>query len=181
MRRLLFVLCFASLAFIPSLAQDYDVSSEVNGTLARPGSDQKFVARSMDLMNVELAFSGIALTKSTNPDVQQFAKRVIAETKTEAGWIIPSANFYKLKAPGALTGKAATQAGQLKAASPPDFDQMYLDAYLRVHHADIENLMSLADHPRGSPLADRAEAQLQIAQRRGDAANALEKKLKTKK
>jgi putative membrane protein len=181
--RFIFVLCFSLVACLPSLAQDYNVSQTpmTNGSLPRPGSDHAFVENSLDALNGQLVLSKLAVSKSTNPDVKKFAQRVIDEDNTEAAWVLSGAKFFGVKPPQALTPRDAKFLADLKAASPADFDQMYLSSYLTIHHEDIENLMTMTNHPRGSGLADHAQAQLDITQRRGDAAKALDKKLKGKK
>jgi putative membrane protein len=150
------------LAVAPLAALAQDASSD----------DKTFVKTAMEADMAEIQLSQIALQKSTNPDVKQFAQTMIdGHTKLDAQ-VKPVAQQLNIAPPTELNDKHKATKAKLEAESGAEFDKTYADAMLHSHEdadANFQKEASIGKDPQVKQVASRGEPaiaeHLQMAQK----------------
>ena len=100
----------------------------------RPGNvDSKFVTKAAQSDQTEIQTSQLALQKSTNPNIRQYAENMIREHTTSSQKLMPIAMQKKITLPkdvGPLNRPLLNELSQLSGA---EFDQVYLVGQIRGH------------------------------------------------
>jgi len=108
----------------------------------------------------EVAAAKIAVAKSANPDVKKFAQQMIKDHSAS------TAKLKALLAGGTITATPPADMDErrkglinnLTAASPADFDKMYMDQQVAAHQEAMTLFKGYSDHGDNEALKGFAEA-----------------------
>jgi putative membrane protein len=130
------MLAFAAIALsVPALAKTNTPAKTQQSTAHQ---DTKFLEKANQGNVDEIELAQLALKKSTNDDVKNFAQRMIQDHNTLLTNMKPFANEAGLQTPSHPS--AATEAEKLKldVLSGAAFDKAYIKAMVADHHKDLE-------------------------------------------
>lgn len=103
--------------------------------------DKKFIADSTQDSLAEINYAKLALQKSQDKNVREFATRMIKDHEKLIADMKPFAHQLKVKLP---TGPALTDRAkytELKAMSGTTFDRAYVEAMVKDHHNDLQTFI----------------------------------------
>jgi putative membrane protein len=153
MKRVFSVIASGALAFslvgIPSLAQN------------TTSSDKKFVTAALEGSLAEVNYAKLALQKSKDKNVTEFATRMIHDHEMLIAEMKPIARKLGVKIP---TGPAISDHAkymELKMKSGTDFDRAYVEAMVKDHHQDLQDFIdeqSKTQNPDLKAAVEKGEA-----------------------
>ena len=109
---------------------------------AQSDQDKQFLMTASQSDYTEMTFSKLALQKSTNPQVKQYAQKMITDhTKLEAE-MKPFADKMGVTPVTTLDADHQQKYDQLSSMSGTDFDKGYMSAMDTDHHKSLDNFKS---------------------------------------
>lgn len=124
----------------------------------------------------EINSSQVALEKSQNPKVRQFAQMLIKHHQKTTAATMKAATAAKLApTPPALDPGATASIGELQSAAPGDFDRIYLAQQVPAHQAALDLHRSYAAGGDERPLRTSAKSAVPIVQQHLNAAMKMQK------
>lgn len=138
-------------------------------------SAQQFVTKATNANMFEIQSSQLALEKSKNQDIQQFAQMLI-DDHTKAGKELKSVLSdadTNIKAPQKLDQEHAGKLGQLKSAAGTDFDKSYLQMQMDGHEQAVELFQSYSQNGDNPALKSWAGKTLPTLQKHMQKAEAI--------
>jgi putative membrane protein len=115
-------------------AQGMNNPNTVNGQ-ASP-ADLEFVKNALQGSMAEVQTAQIALQKSNNDQVKQFAQRMVTDHSKMIDQMKPIAMKLGVKIPNGPDKKDKAEMAKLQALSGPDFDRAYVKDMLKDHKTD---------------------------------------------
>ena len=104
-------------------------------------ADKKFVTEAMEGSLAEVNYGKLALQKSKDPNVREFATKMIKDHEEMITSMKPVARELGVKVPtGPPIGDHAKYM-ELKMKSGTDFDRAYVEAMVKDHHDDLQKFM----------------------------------------
>ncbi len=125
-----------------------------SGAAKAQGADQdkQFIMTASQSDYTEMKFSKLAEDKSTNPKVQAYAKKMIADhTKLEAE-MKPFADQMGVTPVTTLDATHQQQFDQMSSLSGMDFDKAYMSAMDTDHHASLTAFQTEESSTTNAPL-----------------------------
>lgn len=98
--------------------------------------DKKFLMDAMQGDMAEIQLGQLALQKSTNPDIKQFAQKMVDDHTKLDQQVKPIAEQMGVTPPTALSPKASTLYAKLQSANGAEFDKQYAKAMVSDHRED---------------------------------------------
>ncbi len=114
------------------------VSSQAQDTTS---SDKSFVKTALEGSLAEVNYAKLALQKSKDPNVTEFATKMIHDHEKLIAEMKPLARKMGVSVP---TGPAISDHAkymELKMKSGTDFDRAYVEAMVKDHHQDLQDFM----------------------------------------
>lgn len=102
-----------------------------------PASDQGFVKKAARAGLAEIQFSQLALTKTSNQKVKDFAMKMVDDHTKEADELRSVAGKKDIAFPTDLTPDDSALMTRLTGLSGGEFDKAYLSAIVKAHEADL--------------------------------------------
>ncbi len=99
--------------------------------------DTKFLEKANQGNVDEIELAQLALQKSSNEDVKNFAQRMIADHNTLIDNMKPFANEAGLQTPSHPSAATEAEKAKLDALSGAAFDKAYIKAMVADHHKDL--------------------------------------------
>jgi putative membrane protein len=125
----LLILVIASTAVIAAAMQTSpDQSANV---------DREFITKSTQGSLAEVELGKIALQKSQNPEVRQFAQKMIDDHTKLIEDMKPAASHIGSRMPTRVNAKQRQEAERLQGLSGSDFDKAYITTMVADHHQDL--------------------------------------------
>lgn len=167
------VCLLAALAFsaTASLAQ------QATGQENLSAGDKKFLTMAMEGDMAEIQLGRLALQKSSNPDVKQFAQRMIDDHTKLDEQVKPIAQQLGVTPPAALSAKASALLTKLQAANGTDFDKQYAKAMVSDHREDDSEFKKEETSGKNQSVKDAATQGEPTIAEHLQLAEALEKKV----
>jgi len=104
--------------------------------------DKQFIMKSSEGSLAEVELGKLALQKSQNPDVKQFAQKMIDDHTMLMNNMKPYADQMGVKPPTKLNAKHQQLENRLKSLSGDKFDKEYIKAMVADHHHDLGEFMA---------------------------------------
>lgn len=104
--------------------------------------DKQFIMKSSEGSMAEVELGKLALQKSQNPDVQQFAQKMVDDHTMLMNNMKPFADQMGVKPPTKLNAKHQQLETRLKSLSGDKFDKEYIKAMVADHHHDLGEFMA---------------------------------------
>lgn len=162
-----------------------DVSKAI-GDLPNPPSGQPFpvtdgnhfLAQSLQDSMAEIELCAIALDKTANPDIQQFAQKMIddhSRMSHEVELLAARRNFFDLPR-RENAGQSATER-ELSALSGQEFDKRFMEHNVKEHEKDIKVFRHYAEHIDDADINSFAEKGVRILSGHDEMAKRISEKL----
>lgn len=116
-----------------------------------PLTPEVFVVRAAILNMSEIELSQLALQKTANPKLRQFASRVIQDHQTAQAKLKKIAADAKVALPGTVDEPRREQKEQLAEQVGNDFDRQYIDLMRAGHQEAAQLLQAAASTDRLTP------------------------------
>jgi putative membrane protein len=127
---------------------------------ALPQEDQDFARKAASGGHLEVELGRMALGKSGNADVRQFAQHMIDDHSKANLQLSELAQREHLQLPRAAEGKDAETIKNLSGVSGADFDRRYMDTMVDDHRQDIADFQRQASQGQNSQLKTFAQSTL---------------------
>ena len=111
----------------------------VGSATAQSHSDKEFFEKASQGNVAEVELGKLALKKSTNPDVQAFAKRMIQDHQMLGKKMAPLLAQAGVKPSISLNTMHQHLYNELSTKSGADFDKAYIEAMDKDHHEDLKD------------------------------------------
>jgi putative membrane protein len=108
-----------------------------NGTAAL--ADRAFVHMALEGGMTEVQLGQLALQKSSNDDVKQFAQKMVDDHTKLGDAMKQVAQQMSVKAPDALSKKDRSAMAKLQALNGDDFDRAYIKDMVKDHEQDVKD------------------------------------------
>jgi putative membrane protein len=128
------------------------------GTLA--GDPKTFVTKAAQGGMTEVELGKLALAKSQNADVRQFAERMVSDHGKANKQLATIAKGKNIAVPKALDAEHAAMVTELKAKSGAEFDSSYAEHMRHAHDKTIELFEGEAESSEDADLAGFARDKL---------------------
>ena len=132
-----------------ALGQSCTMSSMGGGSAAQ---DKTFVMKSAEGSMAEIQMSQLALKKSNNDEVKQYAQKMIDDHTKLISDMKPFADQMGVKPPTKLNAKHQEEVTRLKSMSGDKFDKEYITAMVGDHHKDLGEFQSEAKTTQNADL-----------------------------
>lgn len=109
-------------------------NQDPNGTSAM--MDKAFVRQALQGGMAEVQLGQLALQKSSNPDVKQFAQKMVDDHTKLGNEMKQVAQQMNVKAPDSLSGKDKSTISKLNALNGDEFDKAYIKDMVKDHKKD---------------------------------------------
>jgi putative membrane protein len=104
--------------------------------------DKKFLADSAQGNIAEINFAKLALEKSHDKNVREFANKMIKDHEMLQSEMKPLALKFRVKEPSSAPLADHAKYLELKTKSGTDFDRAYVEAMVKDHHDDLQAFMN---------------------------------------
>jgi putative membrane protein len=101
-------------------------------------ADREFITKSTQGSLAEVELGKIALQKSQNPEVRQFAQKMIEDHSKMIEDMKPAASRIGSKMPTSVNAQQRQDADRLRSLSGDTFDKEYITAMVADHHKDLK-------------------------------------------
>jgi putative membrane protein len=126
-----------------------------------PANTEKFISTAAAAGEFEIAASKLAVTKASIPDVKLFAQQMITDHEAAAEALKAAAMKAGRAAPTAgMDEEHARQVEELKTASGPAFDKLYVEQQLKAHEDAVALFTAYSKSAEGGPVKQFAEETL---------------------
>ena len=103
-------------------------------------ADKAFIKNAIEGSQAEINFAKLALAKSQDTNVRQFAEKMIKDHSKLIADMRPFAAKYGVTAPGAPV-MAHAKYDELKLKTGTDFDRGYVEAMVKDHNDDLKDFI----------------------------------------
>jgi putative membrane protein len=103
--------------------------------------DKKFVTESAQDSLAEINYAKLALQKSKDPNVREFATKMIKDHEALIASMKPVAKELGVKPPTGPPVADHAKYMELKMKSGTDFDRAYVEAMVKDHHEDLQKFI----------------------------------------
>ena len=104
-------------------------------------SDKTFVKKAMEGSLAEVNFAKLALQKSQDKNVREFATKMIHDHEMLISEMKPLAKELGVKVPSGPPLSDHAKYMELKMKSGTDFDRAYVEAMVKDHHDDLQSFL----------------------------------------
>lgn len=126
--------------------------------------DKKFIAKMYKGNNAEIQLGQLAMRKSQNQQVKQFAQRMIDDHSNLSQQMKPVAEQLKVQPTSAISKDAKKTEKKLDSLSGPQFDDAYMKAMVKDHKQDVRLVQENIGRTRDKAVKETAENALKVMQ-----------------
>jgi len=101
-------------------------------------ADREFITKSTQGSLAEVELGKIALQKSQNPEVRQFAQKMVEDHNKMIEDMKPAASRIGSEMPTTVNAKQRQEADRLRSLSEDTFDKEYIATMVADHHKDLK-------------------------------------------
>jgi putative membrane protein len=155
--------------------QQMDQMGGSSAAAAGATMDKRFVTKAMGGNLAEVQMGQLALEKSSDPQVKEFAQRMVDDHTKMQEQLKPIAQQMGVKVPDNPPKAAMKKMDKMKALSGDAFDQAYLKDMVKDHKADLSEFQQEASTTQNADLKQLATQGGQTIQSHLDAVEQLAK------
>jgi putative membrane protein len=119
-------------------------------------ADLEFVKKALQGSMAEVQVAQLALQKSNNDQVKQFAQRMITDHTKLIDQMKPVAMQVGVKIPSGPDKKDTAEMAKLQELSGPDFDKAYVKAMVKDHKMDVSEFKAEISSGQSQVVKDAA-------------------------
>lgn len=119
-------------------------------------ADRTFVRKALEGGMAEVQLGQLALEKTSNADVKEFAQKMVDDHTKLGDQMKPVAEQMKVKEPTALSGKDKSTLAKLKSLNGDAFDKAYIKDMVKDHQQDEKEFKREAESASNPALKDVA-------------------------
>lgn len=116
--------------------------------------DKAFVRQALQGGMAEVQLGQLALQKSSNPDVKQFAQKMVDDHTKLGDALKQVAQQMNVKQPDSLSGKDKSTIAKMNALNGDEFDKAYIKNMLKDHKQDDKEFKQEANNTSNPALKD---------------------------
>jgi putative membrane protein len=116
--------------------------------------DKAFVRQALQGGMAEVQLGQLALQKSSNPDVKQFAQKMVDDHTKLGDAMKQVAQQMSVKPPDSLSGKDKSTMAKLNALNGDEFDKAYIKDMVKDHKQDEKEFKQEASNTSNPALKD---------------------------
>jgi putative membrane protein len=135
----------------PSMQQQQEMGG-ANGMNAGPAMDKAFVKKALEGNMAEVQMGQLALQKSSDDQVKQFAQRMVDDHGKMLDQLKPAAQAMGVKVPDRPSKGAMKNMDKMKALSGDAFDQAYIKDMVKDHKKDSSEFKQEAQNTQNPQL-----------------------------
>lgn len=120
---------------LPGMQQQQEMGS-MNSPTAGPAMDKEFVKKALEGNMAEVQMGQLALEKSSDDQVKQFAQRMVDDHGKMLGQLKPVAQQMGVKVPEGPSKGQMKSMDKMKGLSGDAFDQAYIKSMVKDHKND---------------------------------------------
>ena len=124
--------------------------------------DNSFVRKALQGGLAEVQFGQLALQKSSNDDVKQFAQRMVNDHTKLGDEMKQIAQQLKVKVPDSPSGKDKSAINKLQALNGDDFDKAYIKDMVKAHQQDEKDFKTEANNTANPAIKQVASQGVQV-------------------
>ncbi|MBV8205768.1 MAG: DUF4142 domain-containing protein [Acidobacteria bacterium] len=170
------VLCLPALAQAPQATSSGQQAAAQSGDMNNNGgavssAEQEFVTKAAQGDRAEVELAKLALQKSNNPDVKEFAQRMVDDHTKNQQQADTLASQLSITAPSSASPQQQQEKSRLEGLSGDQFDRTYARLMLQDHRKDVNEFKQeqhTAKNPNIKQFVDETlpvlEQHLQMAQ-----------------
>jgi putative membrane protein len=175
---------------LPAMAQDHSSSQAAKGTKAASQSgsmnnnggsvssaEQQFVTKASQSDRAEVELANLALQKSNNPDVKQFAQRMVDDHSKNQQQVDSLASQLSITAPGSIPAEAQHEKDRLSNMSGDQFDRAYARMMVQDHRKDVNEFKQEQQSAQNSQLRQYVDQTLPVLEQHLQMAEQLQSKV----
>lgn len=152
-------------AMAPSGSQQAPaVSSATPNTAGPVMNDKTFVKKAIMGSNSEIAAAKMALQKSSNPQVQDFAHKMIDDHTKLLDDMKAVAAQENIQYKDEPSPEGKKMAKKLDVLSGPEFNKAYVNGMVKDHKEDVKDFTAEANSGKDQPTKDAAQKGLPVIQ-----------------
>lgn len=148
--------------------QQQEMQNQQNGQAAQSHqaklADKKFVKDANEGNNAEIQLGKLALQKSQDDQVKQFAQRMVDDHSKLNEDMKPVAEQLGVQPTDSIPSSAQTTKNKLEALSGQQFDHAYIQAMVKDHKKDIRMVDKTIDKTKDQAVKEAAENAKQVMQ-----------------
>ena len=143
--------------------------------------DSEFLvaAAESDMMEIELG--KLAQTKSTNPDVKEFATMMVNEHTKSSNETKPFAEKLQVSLPAAITDKGKEKYNELNEKTGHDFDEKFADMMVNNHEDAVSKMEKASTDAEDPAIRTWAAGKVPVLKGHLEHAKTLQEKVKNAK
>jgi putative membrane protein len=124
------------------------------GTMGGPGADKAFVKKALGGSMAEVEMGKLALQKSSNDQVKQFAQKMVDDHGKMIEQMKPAADAMGVKVPDQPPAGEMKKMEKMKSLSGDAFDQAYIKDMVADHKKDSKEFKQEAQMTKNPQLKD---------------------------
>lgn len=137
----------------PSMQQQQEMGANGAGAMnAGPAVDKSFVKKAMEGNMAEVQMGQLALEKSNDDQVKQFAQRMVDDHGKMQDRLKPIAEQIGVKVPDGSPKGAMKKMDKMKSLSGDAFDQAYIKDMVKDHKSDVNEFKQEAQSTQNPQL-----------------------------
>ena len=136
----------------PSMQQQQQEMGGANAMNAGPAMDKEFVKKAMEGNMAEVQMGQLALQKSSDDQVKQFAQRMVDDHGKMLDQLKPAAQAMGVKVPDGPSKGAMKNMDKMKGLSGDAFDQAYIKDMVKDHKKDSSEFKQEAQSTQNPQL-----------------------------
>jgi putative membrane protein len=136
----------------PSMQQQQQEMGGMSAMNAGPAMDKAFVKKAMEGNMAEVQMGQLALQKSTDDQVKQFAQRMVDDHGKMLDQLKPAAQAMGVKVPDGPPKGAMKNMDKMKGLSGDAFDQAYIKDMVKDHKKDSSEFKQEAESTQNPQL-----------------------------
>jgi putative membrane protein len=144
---------------------------------AQKDADKDFVRKAIMGNHAEVDAGKLALQKSNNADVKNFAQKMVDDHTAMLNDMNKVADELHIKAPQSASGKDKAEAAKMSALSGSAFDSAYVKAMVKDHKKDVAELTKESNSASIPEVKDAATKALPIVEGHLEMIQGIEKNL----
>ncbi|HZU21264.1 MAG TPA: DUF4142 domain-containing protein [Terriglobales bacterium] len=180
---------FAAAMCMPAVSQDQpQATSSGRQAASQSGSmnnnggavsemEKTFVSKAAQGDRAEVQLAQMALQKSNNSDVKQFAQKMIDDHSHNQQQVDSLAGQLSLTAPGDVSPEQKQEADRLQSMSGSQFDQAYARLMLQDHRKDVNEFKREQQMAKNSQIKQYVDQTLPVLQQHLQMAQQLNAKV----
>ena len=136
----------------PSMQQQQEMNGAANGMNTGPAMDKAFVKKALEGNMAEVQMGQLALQKSNDDQVKQFAQRMVDDHGKMLDHMKPVAQQMGVKIPDGPSKGQVKNMNKMKALSGDAFDHAYIKDMLKDHKSDDSEFKTEAQSTQNPQL-----------------------------